>query len=209
MFPALEGRCACYRPLLELIEAVEKSDHKELSKPQWVERYVLIDALCRDQRAGRRFVEQYLERLFLSFLESYQVLVQTNFPTLRNAFALFSKLPVHVIFSVAPKIADSVRSGWWGGVGSSISYIFCTGVDVRQNAVFVCDSVEFPEPNDCFAFRGRDYVLLERRACSFIDLTVSLGSTEVSPIHSLVYARILAELPAALDLLRHFEGASA
>lgn len=56
-------------------------------------------------------LKMYLRDLYSAFLSNYKVLVETNFPTLRSYFTLYSKLPVSIYLVVGPSVISECRRG--------------------------------------------------------------------------------------------------
>lgn len=188
-----------------LLNKASKHGCEEIRKPRWVERYILFEALRQDAHQGVKFCEEYVFNLFEAFLENYELLVSANFPTLKNAFDLYKKMPVQVFIQVSPTLATGINSNWWGGANCQVSYVICKNPEIQCNRVTLCSTEEFPKHFGNFKFKGADYEFLSWNSCSFVDLTSHADYTIENPIHNLVYEKIKKEIPYAFNLLRQTE----
>lgn len=135
----------------------------------------------------------FLHRIYALFLEEYKILIETNFPTLKNCFSLYSRMPVHYFLVVGPQEGDF-----------SIKIFKCKNSDSNKNEVSVCknEDVSFDMSKFSFAYKKEQFGLFN---VSYIGITsiLSLGPKfmkieipqEFTILRSLVYKTIKEELP--------------
>ncbi len=89
--------------LLEDVECLEKLGVSEIvrsSLTEWYEGGIRRRWALAQEVSYRDSLEQLLEALFLTFLNEYRILAERNFPTLRQQFELYQKMPVTMFWAV-------------------------------------------------------------------------------------------------------------
>ena len=141
----------------------------------------------------------FLHRIYTLFLEEYKILIETNFPTLKKCFSLYSKMPIHYFVVVGPQEGDF-----------SIRIFQCKNRDSNENEVTLCqnEDVSFDSDEFTFAYKQSRYDLF---SVSHIGITSILSHgpkfmkveipQEFTILRSMVYKEIKGELPKVLESL--------
>lgn len=141
----------------------------------------------------------FVRRIYILFLEEYKILIEINFPTLKNCFSLYSKMPVHYFAVVGPQESDF-----------SIKIFQCKNRDSNKNEVTLCqiEDISFDNNEFTFAYKQRQYDLFN---ISHIGITSILShgpkfmKVEIPQaftiLRSMVYKKIKEELPKVLENL--------
>jgi len=95
--------------------------------------------------------ETYFEaisRLFALFLKEYKILIETNFPTLRQRFWLYSLMPLHMIVEVRT---------YQNGI--ELTKYVCKDDAITSNSVTVCrkGEIKFDQESSSLTFRGKQH----------------------------------------------------
>jgi len=145
----------------------------------------------------------YLGNLYSTFLSNYKALIETNFPTLRSHFKLYSEFPVSV-FLVLGALDDRDR------YASTPLRIYFSKAKFGQNVVEVVKEVEWKRSEDGLHLTIGGIV---HDGISMISTTVenllmsSWGLTydrfRGMPLRMLVYSTIRKELSAVEDVFRN------
>lgn len=139
-------------------------------------------------------------KLYVLFLEEYKALIETNFPTLKNHFSLYSKMPVHCFLTVNPSRNFSVR------------ILRCRNISSDRNEVTLCSNNEivFDQGARSLRYKNQDYgvfyPIYENSSINsllsptrkFIDIDVP---DEFTILRSMVYNEIKNEMPIVLKEL--------
>lgn len=141
----------------------------------------------------------FLHRIYTLFLEEYKILVETNFPTLKKCFSLYSKMPVHYFVVVGPQEGDF-----------SIKIFQCKNRDSNENEVTLCqnEDVFFDRKEFSFAYKQYRFELFN---VSHIGITSILSHgpkfikvkipQEFTILRNMVYKKVKEELPRVLESL--------
>jgi hypothetical protein len=158
-------------------------------------------------------LEHALSRLFSLFLDEYKKLIEFNFPTLKESFTLYTKMPVHLFVVMYPKDVNS-------RVPRRIEVHQCSDEKLRDNNVIVCKPMEVFVNQRPFTLNYREQVFEIDISKSYYDLfSPSLLNRRYLDKHSssllsiqyiddvflvlrdLVYRQISYELPDVLTKL--------
>lgn len=141
-----------------------------------------------------------VHRLYTLFLEEYKLLIETNFPSVKNDFRLYSKMPVHYFLTIKPIADDDFE----------VRRFICSNRHSAKNEVTLCsnEDIAYDLRNDTFKLRGQDYPLLELSGTGVSSL-FSPGEkfintkipTEFTRLRGMVYGKIKEELPLVLERL--------
>jgi hypothetical protein len=149
-------------------------------------------------------LKAYLCSFYSKFLTNYKILVETNFPTLRHHFELYSKLPVSIYLVIKP----SVNFG--DGVQSTSLSIYFVNTIAGEGLVKVADEVKLDRSKGGFHFMVDD-VLHEGIFCTTNNKVESLlfslngmasDRFRGMNLRSLVYSTILQELSVVENAFR-------
>jgi hypothetical protein len=139
-------------------------------------------------------------KLYGLFLEEYKTLIETNFPTLKSHFSLYSEMPVHCFLTMNPSRDFSVR-------------IFrCRNIASGRNEVTLCSTNEitFDQGKCSIQYKNQEYKVFypiyESRSIrsllsplrQFIDIGVP---DEFTILRGMVYNEIKTEIPVVLKEL--------
>lgn len=138
----------------------------------------------------------FVPRFYSLFLEEYKILVETNFPTLKKYFSLYSQMPIHYF------IIDNEESDYFFP-----EICFCKNSD--KNEVTLCrdrEDVVIDETENILHYKGRKYEIVDRSfrgfsafpSSPFLDFRVP---SEFTVLRGRVYQKIKDELPAVLERL--------
>lgn len=152
--------------------------------------------------ASAEDLKSYLGNLYSAFLSNYQALIETNFPTLRSHFKLYSELPVSVFLVLgSPDVRDRYVS--------TPLKIYFSNAKLGQNVVQVVDEVEWKRSEDGLYFTIAGVV---HDGFSMIGTTVEnllMSSWGLvydrfrgMPLRMLVYSTLREELSAVEDAFR-------
>jgi hypothetical protein len=138
-------------------------------------------------------------RIFTLFLQEYKTLIEANFPTLKNHFSLYSKMPLHYFLVVGP-----------GEGNFSIKIFKCKSSDSKKNEVTVCENkdISFDRDKFSFAYKQKGYELfrvVSQSVTSMLSCWERFMNIEVArefiTLRNMVYQQIKDELPTALSQL--------
>jgi len=171
----------------------------------WLTEVELLQILDREGSTGlSRTVQSLIEKLVLAFLEEYATVVDTNFPTLANAFFLRQQMPVRVFAQAVLGVSDPRAQ-----IDGRVSLLYEKLAPGMNNEVvgFNQDEITYQDSNPglgrTIAFRGRTIRLLRRERSTLGSfLYWPLGRR---PLTYLVYRQVQHELPQVLDALRKME----
>jgi len=146
----------------------------------------------------------FVRRIYALFLEEYKILIETNFPTLKNYFSLYSKMPLYYFLLVGPEEGDF-----------SIKIFQCKNKDSSKNEVIHClnEDVVFNNNEFSFAYKQKHYELFNLSMTS-IALMLSRWEkfsvvdipSEFTKLRGMVYRKIKDELPEVLKHLSKLYG---
>lgn len=148
----------------------------------------------------RETLAAYIHRIYSLFLEEYKILVETNFPTLKRYFRLYSEMPVHYVLCI-PLSKENQR----------IDLFDCLTEDVSQNTVTLCTPEEIKFDSDAFFLTLNGHRCKVRYArMTWIDSFLSPPerhsfaplSTEFTILRSMIYKQVREELETVLQQLR-------
>lgn len=141
----------------------------------------------------------FLHRIYTLFLEEYKILIETNFPTLKNYFSLYSEMPLYYFVVVGPQEGDF-----------SMKIFKCKNNDSNKNEVIVCrhEDVCFDNNKFSFAYNQKNYKSYNLMYQSITSVLHSRGKfikinvpQEFTILRSMVYRNIKNELPEVLKRL--------
>lgn len=141
----------------------------------------------------------FLHRIYSLFLEEYKILIEINFPTLKDCFSLYSKMPVHYFAVVGPEEGDF-----------SIKIFQCKNGDSNKNEVTLCqnEDVVFNIDEYSFAYKQKRYKLFNLSMTSITSILSQRPKfmkvdipQEFTILRSMVYKKTKEELPKVLDKL--------
>lgn len=149
-------------------------------------------------------LKAYLCSFYSKFLTNYKILVETNFPTLRHHFELYSKLPISIYLVIKPSVnfGDGIQS-------TSLSIYFVNAI-AGEGLVKVADEVKLDRSKGGFHFVVDD-VFHEGIFCKtnikVESLLFSLNGIASDRfrgmnLRSLVYSIILRELSVVENAFR-------
>lgn len=148
-------------------------------------------------------------KAFELFLKTYKKIVERNFPTLCQGFALYAKMPLVCFFHLRQFYTRVEPSG---GIGwrPSIRIWFCKNPrHDGENQVIFCseEGVRWERPDTCVRYKGTAYEWFYTANPSWVDF-VSCGKRfsdiDIAPtviLRGVVYRQIEKETGGALDLL--------
>jgi hypothetical protein len=148
----------------------------------------------------RETLISYLHRIYTLFLQEYKILIETNFPTLKHYFSLYSEMPVHYFLVTGPGEGDF-----------SIKMFKCKNNCSDKNEVTLCqnEDVSFDSNEFTFGYKQTRYDLFN---VSKIGITSILSHgpkfmkvdipQEFTILRSMVYKKIKEELPKVLEKLK-------
>lgn len=126
-------------------------------------------------------------RLYALFVQEYKVLVEVNFPTLRNHFQLYSQMPVHYFVSVEA-----------GEYCPKVTLLRCDNTHSNTNEVTLGENIELIHyPSETFIHSGNAHKVLCREG-----LLARFMISHFSALRTLVYEQIQRELKEALESLK-------
>lgn len=144
-----------------------------------------------------------LKKLYTLFFEEYKTVIETNFPTLKNHFQLYSQMPVH--YFIVPLFSER----------SWIKYYECKNTYSGENSITICDDNDIIFDIDAFSmiYKNEQYKVMLQGGCSLISLMSPHKSyinvdipSEFTVLRSMVYKQIEAELPNAIEKLFQANG---
>lgn len=153
-------------------------------------------------------LEAYVTKLYSAFLRNYKTLVETNFPTVKDSFALYSKLPVAIHLVIGP-----TERREFGGAQTELKVYFSKSTS-GQCEIEVVDEVAYDRRDDslCFTVGGVEFkgFLV---SWTFLELlfwgpTPGLTGADFTgmALRALVYSKIADELPVVEDVFRARQG---
>lgn len=92
--PPWEALENCIKILLSKYKSIKTTLLPGPDLPKTSRFYVYEDRYSDEQ------LQKYLQVFYEMFLEEYRILVETNFPTLKEKFELYSKLPVKIVIEI-------------------------------------------------------------------------------------------------------------
>ncbi len=191
------------------IESIDKILYEALSVIRR-RKDVIDDSILPDQDAwpsGPAYTSDFfkpdtliaiLKKLYTLFFDEYKTLIETNFPTLKDHFQLYSQMPVH--YFIVPLFSER----------PSIQYYKCKNAYSDENIVTICDNNEIMFGIDAFSmtYKKKPYKVIQKVNCStsfllsshknFFNIDISL---EFGILRSLVYKQLEAEIPTAIEKL--------
>jgi hypothetical protein len=188
-----------------VLTALEKTG--DAAKELWITENVLILAAQRNPEEYLGLLKAYLFQLFCAFLNNYITVVQLNFPTLRQRFALLSLMPVCVIIGINPEVVYEMTNR--RRFGNSVHILFCKpAARLNENMVLVCDDHEIHGDFYQREVRGVQYQTMFETWKSIDELTFSpetnIGRKRKDqrfPLHKLIYDQLRRELPQVLNAI--------
>ena len=142
-----------------------------------------------------------LAKVYSAFLDEYRTLVQYNFPTLCDEFALFKEMPVQILIPI-------------GDEGAPTGYIYeCSDTEVTDNSAFVCRSseVEIDQREQNLQYGGRTLMIRRgdwRHPSLLLDPCLNHDAHapfeldwHKTVLRNLVYERVRRDLEAAYPKL--------
>ncbi|MFI5367026.1 MAG: hypothetical protein ACHQ4J_15540 [Candidatus Binatia bacterium] len=150
-------------------------------------------------------LQQFVEDLWLKYLGGYKALIESNFPTLKNSFALYATMPVRAYIAVDSFNAGKPAGGLEATLGLRIAQVKANG---PENEVVICRQLDCRDKGrtdfevladgvrvDALSlhFSQLSHVVFSRLRCDPLRL-YSLHT----PVRKMVYERIREELPSAL-----------
>jgi hypothetical protein len=166
----------------------------------WITEEELYEEICEDQEVGIDLLRKHLYELYNEFFRAYRQVVDTNFPTLKNAFALREQMPVRLFVEPKPHI-DRARRQIIGEL-ITVCERLPKGLD---NEVVICFPGELV-PSTGKGVRYRCRQLDGAYQVSFFGLESKMYSMGDLLLTNMVYDRISEEWPDAARYLRREEG---
>ena len=141
-------------------------------------------------------------RIYSLFLDEYKILIETNFPTLKNQFSLYSKMPVHYFVDMKDM---KLRRGEFP---PGIRIVKCFNEVTNKNEVTLCeiDQTVFIEKDEwLFAYNDKKYKVFGQEYTDLflyypIKLNINIPS-EFMILRNLVYKNIKKELSVVFEYL--------
>lgn len=139
-----------------------------------------------------------LKKLYTLFFDEYKTVIETNFPTLKKHFQLYSHMPVH--YFIVPLFPERP----W------IKYYECKNTYSGENSITICDGNEIISERDTYSltYQNNSYKVLQQGTCTingllsphnnFNDIDIP---SEFTVLRSLIYGQIEAEIPTAVEKL--------
>lgn len=144
---------------------------------------------------------KYIFRTYKLFLQEYKTIIETNFPTLKDHFKLYSLMPIKVFMYKEERRKD---------VSLSISGFVCKNYESSENEVFLCDkdSIKMNWDKWYLLFEGKYYKVNHHRSFnvdSFLGGYKTYAKfnipSELAALRNLVYSKIESELNDVIDAL--------
>ena len=141
----------------------------------------------------------YLVALFSQFLESYKVLVETNFPTFKGHFSLYASLPVNIKLKLAPTASRGLLHMTNLDMYFSKSKTGHNRVEIMEN-----DVPQDANHDPLLATNSKHFKILRSTVEHFFQPQQRLNSSkfEGMNLRRLLYSQIQDELPAVEKILR-------
>lgn len=135
----------------------------------------------------------YLVWLYTTFLKNYKTLIETNFPTLKQHFHLYSKLPI----SVHLRLGDTLTTDFRRNHTNLEKY--SAKSHVNDNQVKIVDNVVLNRDNRTFSLDGEEFRDFDVWRSSFESLFFSRSGLvndafQGMTLRKLVYGTIVSEL---------------
>ncbi len=151
---------------------------------------------------SERTLELLTHRIYSLFLDEYKILIETNFPTLKNQFSLYSKMPVHYFVDIKD---IKLRRGEFP---PGIRVVKCFNDDTNKNEVTLCgtDQAVTSEKDEwLFIYNDKKYKVFGQDYTDLflfhpIKLNIKILS-EFMILRNLVYKNIKEELSAVFESL--------
>lgn len=143
-------------------------------------------------------------KLFTLFLEEYKILIETNFPTLKNHFELYSMMPLHVIIEMDV-----------GEDGIRLQRYKCKDDTISNNKVTMCNKGDVHLDWDSFSitYNKKIYKVHNIDGPGSVDnfmkgmySPILNVPREFTILREMIYRRIKSELPNALNALKEVYG---
>lgn len=184
---------------IDVNRAIQSGELKEIAGLPWYTEYFLVTSVRSDYETGLQRTNEHLQNLYKEFLDTYRTIVDVNFPTLKEAFALRSQMPLRLYLVVTLSPFDS-GSELTGKLVSAFEKL----PSGSENEVVMCSyeelqTVPLKGAYYCGRFVSEAYgalLRLEQRMYHF-------GSELLA---KMVYERIEEEWPAVANQLRQSEG---
>ncbi len=148
----------------------------------------------------RETLGSIIHRLYNLFFDEYKIIIETNFPTLKGHFRLYSEMPVHFLVCVNSETDKN-----------QIEIFECSKNGQGENEVTLCDysEVETTQERMVVRVKGQSYraqVVMSTSIDFFMRSSNQSVLVELPwqflALRSMVYDRIARELPEALAALR-------
>jgi len=146
----------------------------------------------------------FLHRIHTLYLDEYKTLVETNFPTFKEQFKLYSNMPVY--YFVVPNLDEHQQDGWRNGIECYV----CKNTDNEKNEVIFWkeDEITFNRSRFLVTYKQKEYNVLwveksSLRTFFFPSYNYLDGNihSDFTALRSLVYEQIRQEIPKAKENL--------
>lgn len=138
-----------------------------------------------------------LHRLYTIYLKEYKILIETNFPTLKSYFTLYSQMPVHYFV-----VMESDENN------HPIKLFKCRGFETNKVTKCSEKDIDFSWDKFSLTYKNKIYEVINIDHLSirsllspsrqFLDFQLP---SEFTVLRSLIYGKVKRELPEVLNQL--------
>lgn len=149
---------------------------------------------------------KYIFRTYKLFLQEYKTIIETNFPTLKDHFKLYSLMPIKVFIHIREHSKGSKHV---------FSQYVCKNNELGENEVILCneDDLEMDRNKGELLFKGK-YHKVDYYAISFAHSFLSWHKnyaefdipSELGSLRNLVYSKIVSEIKDVIKALFNYYG---
>lgn len=177
----------------------------EIAEPLFVGEAKLKQEFFHNVPISVELAKSYLVLLYGYFIDSYKIFIETNFPTFKEYFPLYTSLPVNIWIQLG---STSLRS----------SYRHLTNLEVcfsksanKYSSVEIVDDATMDANYFKLDYKGASYECFQSSRSSIENLFrsphgLNSSSFEGMTLRKLLYRRIHDELPAVEKVLREKYG---
>lgn len=172
-----------------------------IDQPPWPSVHYLAEKLRSDYQVGHALIQQHLGKMLQVFLAEYAHVVDVNFPTLKHAFDLRSKLPVRLFVDFR---TDFPRNGH--DIEGHVTAVVERLPNEATNEVVLCAPGDLTFDREMNASYQGQSIPGPRWSLGFNLHSFAYYLGVYEPMHDLIYEQIRDEWPAVRNELRRQEG---